>query len=107
MRWPSAPCGWSRCRLRRRCCAGFGVRNEAGAILNHHRKLVPTLEEVTWTSGAGAGLRVCETRLGRIGVLICGENINPLPRFALMAQDGGSEAAETGGVSGGGGGATN
>jgi nitrilase len=29
---------------------------------------------------------VCETRLGRIGVLICGENTNPLARFTLMAQ---------------------
>jgi len=60
---------------------------EDGTILNHHRKLVPTFwEELTWANGDGAGLRVCETRVGRIGVLICGENTNPLARFALMAQ---------------------
>jgi aliphatic nitrilase len=58
-----------------------------GAVLNHHRKLVPTFyERLVWASGDGAGLRVCETRLGRIGVLICGENTNPLARYALMAQ---------------------
>lgn len=60
---------------------------EDGTILNHHRKLVPTFfEKLTWANGDGAGLRVCETRLGRIGVLICGENTNPLARFTLMAQ---------------------
>jgi len=58
-----------------------------GAILNHHRKLVPTFyEKLVWANGDGAGLRVCETRLGRIGVLICGENTNPLARYTLMAQ---------------------
>src|SRR5438477_4439735 len=58
-----------------------------GAILNHHRKLVPTFwEKLTWANGDGSGLRVVETRLGRIGMLICGENTNPLARFTLMAQ---------------------
>jgi aliphatic nitrilase len=58
-----------------------------GAILNHHRKLVPTFyEKLTWASGDAAGLRVCDTRLGRLGALICGENTNPLARFTLMAQ---------------------
>ncbi len=58
-----------------------------GSILNHHRKLVPTFyEKLTWANGDGAGLRVCDTRLGAIGVLICGENTNPLARYTLMAQ---------------------
>jgi nitrilase len=58
-----------------------------GAILNHHRKLVPTFfEKLTWAPGDGAGLRVCDTPVGRVGVLICGENTNPLARFALIAQ---------------------
>jgi len=58
-----------------------------GAILNHHRKLVPTFyEKLTWANGDGAGLCVAETRLGRIGMLICGENTNPLARYALIAQ---------------------
>ncbi len=60
---------------------------EDGEILNHHRKLVPTFyEKLIWSSGDGAGLRVVETRIGRIGQLICGENTNPLARYALMAQ---------------------
>jgi aliphatic nitrilase len=60
---------------------------EDGTLLNHHRKLVPTFyEKLVWASGDGQGLRVADTRFGRIGGLICGENTNPLARFALMAQ---------------------
>lgn len=60
---------------------------EDGRILNHHRKLVPTFwEKLVWANGDGAGLRVVDTAVGRIGTLICGENTNPLARFALMAQ---------------------
>jgi aliphatic nitrilase len=58
-----------------------------GTLLNHHRKLVPTwYEKLIWANGDGSGLRVCATELGRIGMLICGENTNPLARFALMAE---------------------
>ena len=58
-----------------------------GAVLNHHRKIVPTFfEKLVWASGDGAGLRVVETAIGRIGALICGENTNPLARYTLMAQ---------------------
>ncbi|MEQ7918727.1 carbon-nitrogen hydrolase family protein [Xanthomonas sp. WHRI 1810A] len=58
-----------------------------GAILNHHRKLVPTFyEKLIWAPGDGEGLRVSDTRIGKIGALICGENTNPLARYALMAQ---------------------
>jgi aliphatic nitrilase len=58
-----------------------------GTLLNHHRKLVPTYyEKLIWANGDGSGLRVCDTELGRIGMLICGENTNPLARFALMAE---------------------
>lgn len=58
-----------------------------GRLLNHHRKLVPTyFEKLVWSNGDGAGLRVADTSIGRIGMLICGENTNPLARYALMAQ---------------------
>jgi aliphatic nitrilase len=58
-----------------------------GALLNHHRKLVPTwYEKLVWASGDARGLRVSGTELGRIGMLICGENTNPLARFALLAE---------------------
>lgn len=61
--------------------------DQDGRIINRHRKLVPTFwEKLVWANGDGAGLRVCETSLGRIGMLICGENTNPLARFTLMAQ---------------------
>lgn len=60
---------------------------EDGAILNHHRKIVPTFyEKLVWAPGDGAGLTVRDTRIGRIGSLICGENNNTLARFALIAQ---------------------
>ncbi len=58
-----------------------------GAILNHHRKLVPTFyEKLIWANGDGAGLAVTETGIGRIGALICGENTNPLARYSMIAQ---------------------
>jgi len=60
---------------------------EDGAVLAHHRKLVPTFfEKLAWNPGDGAGLIVVPTAIGRIGALICGENTNPLARFALIAQ---------------------
>jgi aliphatic nitrilase len=58
-----------------------------GAILNHHRKLVPTFyEKLIWANGDGAGLQVSATEIGRLGMLICGENTNPLARYSLIAQ---------------------
>lgn len=58
-----------------------------GAIINHHRKLVPTFfEKLIWANGDGNGLRVADTPIGKIGALICGENTNPLARFSLIAQ---------------------
>jgi aliphatic nitrilase len=60
---------------------------EDGTIRNHHRKLVPTFyEKLIWANGDARGLHVVETAVGRIGMLICGENTNPLARYALMAQ---------------------
>ena len=58
-----------------------------GAILNRHRKLVPTnAERMVWGQGDGSGLRVVETPVGRVGSLICWENYMPLARFTLYAQ---------------------
>ncbi|KAH9864071.1 hypothetical protein J1614_010004 [Plenodomus biglobosus] len=58
-----------------------------GNVLVHHRKLVPTFfEKLTWSPGDGHGLRVADTKFGRIGTLICGENTNALARYALIAQ---------------------
>jgi aliphatic nitrilase len=61
--------------------------DDQGVIINHHRKLVPTFyEKLVWAAGDGAGLQVADTRIGRIGGLICGENTNPLARYSLIAQ---------------------
>lgn len=61
--------------------------DEQGKVLNHHRKLVATFfEKLTWAPGDGHGQHVAETQYGKIGALICGENTNPLARYALMAQ---------------------
>ncbi|MGO4731106.1 carbon-nitrogen hydrolase family protein [Paenibacillus sp. 2KB_22] len=58
-----------------------------GVVLNHHRKIMPTFyEKLVWAPGDGEGLRVSDTEIGRIGTLICGENTNPLARFALIAE---------------------
>lgn len=58
-----------------------------GEVLVHHRKLMPTFfEKLTWSPGDGHGLRVAKTKYGHIGTLICGENTNPLARYALMTE---------------------
>jgi nitrilase len=58
-----------------------------GAILNRHRKLVPTNpERMVWGQGDASGLRVVDTPLGRVGALICWENYMPLARYALYAE---------------------
>ena len=59
-----------------------------GALLNRHRKLMPTNpERMVWGMGDASGLRVVDTPAGRLGVLICWESYMPLARYALYAQD--------------------
>lgn len=58
-----------------------------GEVLNLHRKLMPTNpERMIHGIGDARGLRVVETPVGRIGVLICWENYMPLARYSLYAQ---------------------
>ena len=55
-----------------------------GALLNHHRKLVPTFtERLVWGQGDGTGLKAADTSIGRIGGLICWEHWMPLARQVL------------------------
>jgi len=55
-----------------------------GALLNHHRKLVPTYtERLVWGSGDTQGLRALETAGARVGGLVCWEHWMPLARQAL------------------------
>jgi len=63
------------------------IIDRSGAILGKHRKIMPTMvEKICWGFGDGSSLKVYDTDLGRIGTLICGENTNPLAKFALLAQ---------------------
>lgn len=63
------------------------IIDRRGRLVLKHRKLVPTfVEKLSWANGDGSGLRVVSSDIGRIGMLICGENTNPLARFALLAQ---------------------
>ena len=58
-----------------------------GKILLTRRKITPTFHErMIWGQGDGAGLKVVETAVGRLGALACWEHYNPLARYALMAQ---------------------
>jgi aliphatic nitrilase len=43
-------------------------------------------EKLVWGFGDGSTLKVLNTPIGKLGTLICGENANPLARFALIAQ---------------------
>lgn len=55
-----------------------------GALLNHHRKLVPTYtERLVWGPGDATGLRAVDTPAGRVGGLVCWEHWMPLARQAL------------------------
>ncbi|MGD1860579.1 MAG: Nit6803 family nitrilase [Leptolyngbyaceae cyanobacterium] len=58
-----------------------------GSLLLKRRKITPTYHErMVWGQGDGAGLKVLDTAVGRLGSLACWEHYNPLARFALMAQ---------------------
>lgn len=58
-----------------------------GALIGHHRKLVPTFgERLVWGHGDGEGLRVHDTPFGKIGGLVCWEHWMPLARQVLHEQ---------------------
>ena len=55
-----------------------------GALLNHHRKLVPTYtERMVWGPGDAHGLHAVDTPAGRVGGLVCWEHWMPLARQAM------------------------
>ena len=62
------------------------ISNE-GKLLNLHRKLMPTNpERMIHGIGDARGLRVVDTPVGRVGVLICWESYMPLARYSMYAQ---------------------
>ncbi|GLW89727.1 carbon-nitrogen hydrolase family protein [Actinokineospora globicatena] len=61
--------------------------DHTGALLGHHRKLMPTgVERLIWGQGDGSDIAVIPTDLGRIGMAICWESYMPLYRAALYQQ---------------------
>ena len=60
------------------------VYSPEGELVLRHRKLMPTNHErLVWGLGDGEGLRSVQADVGKIGGLICWENLMPLARFAL------------------------
>ncbi len=58
-----------------------------GTLLLKRRKITPTYHErMVWGQGDGAGLKVLDTTIGKLGALACWEHYNPLARYALIAQ---------------------
>ncbi|MGF9566201.1 Nit6803 family nitrilase [Neorhizobium sp. BT27B] len=58
-----------------------------GRMILKRRKITPTFHErMIWGQGDASGLRVVDSKVGRIGALACWEHYNPLARYALMAQ---------------------
>ncbi len=59
-----------------------------GNVISHHRKLTPShRERVLHARGNAEDLfHVVETRIGRIGGLICYEHLQPLFKYAMMTQ---------------------
>jgi predicted amidohydrolase len=61
------------------------VFDRTGAIVGRHRKLMPTfIERLFWGSGNGEDLEVYASDIGRIGALICGENLMTAVRAAMI-----------------------
>lgn len=55
-----------------------------GKLVGKHRKLKPTAgERIIWGEGNGTTLTTLDTKIGRIGGLICWENYMPLARMAM------------------------
>jgi nitrilase len=58
-----------------------------GRVAGCHRKLTPTgVERIVWGQGDGSTLHALDTDIGRVGGLICWENLMPLARAAMYGQ---------------------
>jgi predicted amidohydrolase len=61
--------------------------DSSGRLVGHHRKLFPSnREKVFHARGDASGLRVYDTRIGRVGGLICYEHLQPLLKYSLIGQ---------------------
>lgn len=60
------------------------VINNDGTILGSHRKIIPFgAEKLIFKAGDARDIKVFETEIGKIGIGLCFENLNPLYRRAL------------------------
>lgn len=67
-------------------CSLLYFDNE-GNLLGKHRKLKPTgLERYIWAESDGSTLVTYQTKVGRLGGLICWENYMPLARMSMYNQ---------------------
>jgi nitrilase len=58
--------------------------NPSGKLLGKHRKIKPTgTERIIWGEGDGTTLTTFDSKIGRIGGLICWENYMPLARMSM------------------------
>ena len=58
--------------------------NPDGDIMGKHRKLVPTgAERLVWAQGDGTTMDLYDTKIGKLGGLICWENFMPLARYNM------------------------
>jgi nitrilase len=58
-----------------------------GKLVGKHRKIKPTAaERLIWGEGDGSTLTVIQTEYGKVGGLICWENLMPLARTALYSK---------------------
>ena len=56
-------------------------------LLGVHRKIKPTGQErVIWAEADGSSLVSFDTQIGKLGGLICWENLMPLARFSMYQQ---------------------
>ena len=55
-----------------------------GSLIGKHRKIKPTgTERLIWAEGDGQSVTTYQTSIGRLGGLICWENMMPTARMAL------------------------
>ena len=62
--------------------------DDEGNLIGQHRKIKPTnAERTVWAEGDGSTMKVLDTVLGRLGGLLCWENLMPAAQLVMAAQN--------------------